>query len=76
MVATGEGRRERDGKFGVGGCKVLHIKWIKNKDLLYGSRNYIHSPGINHNGKEYFKKNEYMYKTESLCCGAEIDTTL
>ena len=41
----------------------------------------VSSPGINHNGKEYLKKkckkkNVYMCKTESLCCTAEICTTL
>ena len=41
----------------------------------------VSSPGINHNGKEYFlkkckKKNVYMCKTESLCRTAEICTTL
>ena len=76
VAAGGGGGRGMDWKFGVGSCKLLPTERINNKDLLYGSRNYSHSPGINHNGKEYFKKNVYMYKTESLCCRAEIDTTL
>ena len=33
-------------------------------------------PGINHNGKEYQKKNVYMCKTESLSCTVEIGTAL
>ena len=41
---------------GISRCKLLHIKWINNKVLLYSTGNYIQSPVINHNGKEY-KKN-------------------
>ena len=33
--------------------------WI-NKVLLYSTGNYIQSPGIDHNGKEYFEKKVYM----------------
>ena len=32
----------------------LHTEWINNKVLPYSTGNYIQSPGINHNGKEYF----------------------
>ena len=39
--------------FGVGRCKLLHLEWINNKVLLYSTGNYIQSPEINHNGKEY-----------------------
>ena len=46
-----------DWEFGVGRCKQLHLEWINNKVLLYSTGNYIQSPGIHHNGKEYFKKN-------------------
>ena len=60
----------------VGRCKLLHLEWINNKVLLYSTRNYIQSPGINHNGREYYKKRLYMCKTESLHCIADIDTTL
>ena len=58
-------------------CKLLYIKWIKNKVLLYSTGNYIRYVGINHNGKKY-KKRMYVcvYKTESLCCIEEINTTL
>ena len=44
-------------EFGVGRCKLLHLAWVNNKVLLYSTGNYIRSPGINHNGKEYLKKN-------------------
>ena len=33
--------------------KLLYIKWINNKVLLYSTGNYIQYPMINHNGKEY-----------------------
>ena len=55
-------------------CKLLHMKWINNKVLLYSTENYIQYPMINHNGKEY-KKNVCVI-TESLCSTAEINTTL
>ena len=51
------------------------INSTNNKVLLYSTGNYTQSPGINHNGKEY-KKIMYIYVTNSLCCTAEISTTL
>ena len=54
-------------------CKLAYIRWIKNKVLLYITGNYIQHPLINHNGKEY---NVYTCTAESLCCTAEINTTL
>ena len=45
-----------DWEFGVSRCKLLHLEWINNKVLLYSTGNYIQSPGINHNGKEYKKR--------------------
>ena len=70
------GGRGMDWEFGVGRCKLLHLEWINNKVLLYSTGNNIQSPGINHSGKEYKKKNVYMSITKSLCCAAEIGTTL
>ena len=43
---------EMDGAFGVSRCKLLHIKWINNKDLLCSTGKYIQYPMINYNGKE------------------------
>ena len=40
-------------RIGVGRCKLLHWAWINNKVLLYSTGNYIQSPGIKHNGREY-----------------------
>ena len=37
---------------GVGRGKLFNLEWI-NKALLYATRSYIQSPGINYNGKEY-----------------------
>ena len=45
---------EREG--GVSRCKLLYIEWIKNKVLLYRTDNYIQYPMLNHNGKQYLKK--------------------
>ena len=75
MVAKREGGGGLHWEFGVSRCKLLYMGWINNKVLLYSTGNYIQYPVINNNGKEY-KKNVYMYITESLCCTAEINTTL
>ena len=45
-------------------CKLFHLEWM-NKNLLYSTGNYIQSPRVNHNGKEYFNKNIYMCKKNS-----------
>ena len=80
MVAKGEGvRGGMDWEFGVGRCKLLYIGWINNKVLLYSIENYIQYPVIDHHGKEYKKRiyiHIYICITESLCCTAEINTTL
>ena len=64
MVAEGEGEgREMESRFGVSGCRLLHLERINNKVLLYGTGNSIQPPGIDHSGKEY--KNKCIF--ESLC---------
>ena len=74
MVAERErGGGGMDWEFGV--SKLPYIAWISNKALLYSAGNYIQYPVINHNGKAY-KKRMYICITESLCCTAEINTTL
>ena len=57
LVAKGEGggRGRMDWEFRIGRCKLLYLEWIYNKVLLCSPRNYIQSPGINHNVKEYLK---------------------
>ena len=51
-----------------------------NKDLLYSTGNDIHYLIIMYNGKksekEYIYINIYIYKTESLCCTPENNTTV
>ena len=60
MAAKGEeGGRGKDWEFGISRCKLVYIRWLNNKVLLYSTGNYIQYPVINHNGKEYEK--EYVY---------------
>ena len=40
----------------VRGYKFLYTEWMNNKVILYSTESYIQYPMINHNGKEYFKK--------------------
>ena len=73
----GGGRWGREGlECVISRCKLLYTEWINNKVLLYSTGIYSQYPVINHNGKEYTKKNVYMCRTESLCCTAEIGTIL
>ena len=41
-------------EFGIGRSK------LNNKVLMYSTGKYIQYPEINHNGREYLKKNVYM----------------
>ena len=71
-------KREAWGGGGINqdlGIKIHTLLYIR-KDLLYSTGNYIQYSMINHNGKEYLKKNVYICTTESLCFAAEINTTL
>ena len=54
----GGGCGGKDGESGITRCKLLCIRWINYKVLLYSTGNYIQCPVINHNGKEY--KKEYV----------------
>ena len=73
-----QGRR-KDWEFGVSRCKLAYTGWINNKILLYSTGNYIQSPGINHNGKEYEKEcrdfpGGAVVKTlQSQCSGPGFD---
>ena len=42
---------------GVSRCKLLYIECMNNQVVLSSTENYIQYPMINHNGKEYIKKN-------------------
>ena len=62
-------------EFGISRYKLLHIKRINDKVLLYSTGNYSQYPEINCSGKN-IKKNLFLCITESLFCTAEINTTL
>ena len=64
-----------DWESGVSRCRPVYIGRINNKVLPYSTGNYIQHPVKNHNGKEC-EKNIDICITESLCCTAEINTTL
>ena len=40
-------------EFGISRCKLIHLESINNKVLLCSTGNYIQSPGIDYDGKEY-----------------------
>ena len=42
-----------DWEFGVSGCKLVCMRCVNSKVLLYSTGNCIQSPGIKHNGKEH-----------------------
>ena len=73
-----KGREWVDWELGVSRCQLLHLEWISKEVLLYITGNYIQSPGTEHDGRYYGKKNVhiYIYITGSLCCTAEIGVTL
>ena len=50
-----------DGKFGVGGCKLLHLECISNEVLWYSRGSYIQSLGIEPYRRYYEKKNVYTH---------------
>ena len=52
VLAKEEGAGERmDGEFEVNRCKLLHLKWIDNKFLLYSKGKYSQSTRIDPDGK-------------------------
>ena len=50
-------------ELGIGRYKLLHVKLINNKVLLYSTGNYIQNVMINHNGKECEKESIRMYNS-------------
>ena len=46
--------------FGISRYKLLYIKYINNKVLLYSTRNYIQYLVITYNGKESEKEHIYI----------------
>ena len=63
-------------EFGMNIFTLLYIKQITKKDLLYRTGNYIQYSVITFKEKEAEKIYIYIYKTESLCCTPETNTTL
>ena len=55
---------------------LFHLEWVSNEVLLYCTGDYIQSLGVEHDGRQYEKKNVCICMTRSLCCTAEIDITL
>ena len=56
-----------DGNFGVGRCKILYLEWIRNWVLLYSTGNYTQSFGIEHDGRQYEKKNVCLCVCVCVC---------
>ena len=56
-----EGVSGMDWGFGVSRCELLHLAWVSNEVLLSSTGNFIHSFGIEHDGRSYEKKNVYIY---------------
>ena len=48
-----------DWEFEISRWKLLYIRWINSKVLLYSTGNYIQCPVLNQNGKNM--KNNYIY---------------
>ena len=72
----GGGGTGRDWEFEISRWKLLYLEWISNEVLLYNTGNCIQSLVIEHDRREYEKKNIYICMTESLCCTTEIDRIL
>ena len=51
VAKWGGGGSGMDWEFGVNRCKLLHLEWMENNVLLYGTGNYIQSSGIDHDRK-------------------------
>ena len=50
-------------KFGINRYKLLYMKHVNNKDLLYNTGNNIQYLIITYNGKEAEEKNTYNWMT-------------
>ena len=61
---------------GVGKCKLLHLEWIDNKVLMDGTGKLYSLSRDKPQWKRILEKDVCMCISESLCCIAEIGTTL
>ena len=81
MVTEGEkSRGAKNKEFGVSKYKLLYMKQINNKVLLYSTGNYSQYLVIIYNGKESEKECILKYINihiiESFCCTCETNTML
>ena len=51
-----EGQKRLNGEFGVGRCQLLHFKQLGKRILLYSTGNCVQSLGLEHDGRQYYKK--------------------
>ena len=66
VIAQMQGvEREVDWEVGVSRCKLLYMKGINSKVPLYSTKNYSQCSKINHNEKEFFKKECILKKNIS-----------
>ena len=48
-----QGGHGMDSEFGISRCKLLHIEWISNEVLLYGTGDWVQSFGISEKECKY-----------------------
>ena len=63
-------------EFGIDMYTLLYLKWITNKDLLYGTRNSAQCYLAAWRGGEFPENRTHEYMTESLCNPPQTITTL
>ena len=71
-----QGRGGMDHGFGFGICTLRYMEWLASGDLLYNTENSTQHFLIIYLGKESERMDVCTCITESLCCSAEIITTL
>ena len=76
-VCQGGWGREWDGQglSGAVGCKLSHLDWLGNEAYCI-AQGTMQSLGTEYDGRWYEMRNVYVCMTGSLCCAAEISTTL
>ena len=64
--SQGQGQGRKDWEFEISKYKLLYIKLINNKFLLYSTENYIQYLAINHNGKKMKNVHIYIYREREI----------
>ena len=73
----GRGKKQKHGEFAVGRCKLLHLGWISNEVLLYGTRNRLWQNTMEDSmRKRMCMCIQNISMTGSRCRTAEVDATL